>query len=1002
MLPLSLGHRLWQVLALALLPLFALTLRDYRADRQSALASIEREARLMAQSVRIEEGAALRQVNQILRIMANADELEHLNPKKCAALAQRVASVTGDFSNLGAVLPNGDVFCSSIPSSTRVNVKDRLWFQEAVHGDQLTPGQFLIGRMSGKPGITFGLPLRDAGGHLRAILFAASNIAWFDRLTHNYQLPEGWSSVLFTADGYALSRYPEPEKWRGTQLGDESQTRLHAALRAGKTSLVMDGLDGIERLFVLAPVKIAREQLIVSVAAPVSGTLAVVERAFQWRLGLLVFLTFFSVLLARIYLYKLIEHWVWQMEKATSAVAQGDLETRISSQHVPKELGVLNLRFNEMTAALQLRASQFLANRQAIETLNRQLLEKLSVIEATEHDLRRLATAVEQSPASIVITDIDARIIFVNQAFTQASGYSADEAVGQNPRILHSGQTPKATYADLWPTVLAGKVWRGEFLNQRKDGSTYIEQASISPVRNASGQMTHYVAVKEDVSERRRIESELAEHRQHLEQLVEQRTQELALAKEVAEGANLAKSEFLANMSHEIRTPMNAIIGLNYLLQKTALLPEQRQKLDKVSTAAQHLLQIINNILDLSKIEAGKITLERHLFCPIDLLRAVASMIREQAAGKGLRLEIDTAGLPVRAYGDATRLRQVLLNFADNALKFTERGTLTLAGELLSSEGQEMICRFTVSDTGIGIPAEDSARLFNAFEQLDSSTTRRYGGTGLGLAIARHLAQLMGGAVGVDSTPGAGSHFWITARLGIAPPDASDSVTPASLIRPPGKLKGRVLLAEDEPVNCEIGRDLLAAIGLQVETVENGRLAVDRFQQKIFDLILMDIQMPELGGMQATRQIRALPGGGSIPIIALTGNVLTAQQEQCFAAGMNDFVAKLVIPEVLYTVLGKYLPAADEEPAATQAEPAANAAPGLPVPKPGPELKQELAVLAGLLNIGSIEAEQRFARLQPALLAAYPTECLQIQRQIAVFNYESALPWVAALQSQMR
>jgi CheY-like chemotaxis protein len=215
-------------------------------------------------------------------------------------------------------------------------------------------------------------------------------------------------------------------------------------------------------------------------------------------------------------------------------------------------------------------------------------------------------------------------------------------------------------------------------------------------------------------------------------------------------------------------------------------------------------------------------------------------------------------------------------------------------------------------------------------------------------------------------------------------------------------LKGRVLLAEDEPVNCEIGRDLLAAIGLQVETVENGRLAVDRFQQKIFDLILMDIQMPELGGMQATRQIRALPGGGSIPIIALTGNVLTAQQEQCFAAGMNDFVAKLVIPEVLYTVLGKYLPAADEEPAATQAEPAANAAPGLPVPKPGPELKQELAVLAGLLNIGSIEAEQRFARLQPALLAAYPTECLQIQRQIAVFNYESALPWVAALQSQMR
>ena len=401
------------------------------------------------------------------------------------------------------------------------------------------------------------------------------------------------------------------------------------------------------------------------------------------------------------------------------------------------------------------------------------------------------------------------------------------------------------------------------------------------------------------------------------------------------------------------------------------------------------------------------ITLERLAFCPVDVLRSVASMVREQATDKGLRLEIDTARLPARAYGDATRLRQVLLNFAGNAIKFTELGAITLAGELLASEEQEMICRFSVTDTGIGIRPEDSVRLFNSFEQLDGSTTRRYGGTGLGLAIARHLAQLMGGEVGVESTPGVGSRFWITARLGVARSDASDAVLPASLIRAPGKLQGRVLLAEDEPVNCEIGRDLLAAIGLQVETAENGRLAVALFQQKSFDLLLLDIQMPELDGLQATQRIRALPGGGSIPIVALTANVLSAQKEQCLAVGMNDFVAKPVIPEALYAVLGKYLRAAEEGSDPVASEPTTNAAPELPQlgqefkQERRQELRQKLTMLADLLNTGSVEASQIFVRLQPELNAAYPAECVQLQRHIAAFNYESALPWVAVIQKRM-
>ena len=261
-----------------------------------------------------------------------------------------------------------------------------------------------------------------------------------------------------------------------------------------------------------------------------------------------------------------------------------------------------------------------------------QLRQVNQQLQTAEEGLRRLSAAVEQSPVSIVITDLDANIIFVNEAFTKASGYTAQEAIGQNPRILQSGETAPETYLDMWPTLLAGNVWRGEFQNRRKDGSSYLEQATISPVRDHNGQTTHYVAAKEDITERRRDELELHAHRRHLENMVAQRTYELATAKEKADAANRAKSEFLANMSHEIRTPMNAIIGLNYLLRQTPLQPDQLEKLLKVSAAAEHLLQIINDILDLSKIEAGKILMENYAFSPSELVQNVGTMIRDKAA----------------------------------------------------------------------------------------------------------------------------------------------------------------------------------------------------------------------------------------------------------------------------------------------------------------------------------------------------------------------------------
>jgi PAS domain S-box-containing protein len=625
----------------------------------------------------------------------------------------------------------------------------------------------------------------------------------------------------------------------------------------------------------------------------------------------------------------------------------------------------------------------------------KQLRELNHQLQTAEEGLRRLSTAVEQSPASIVITDLDAKIIFVNEAFTQASGYTAAEAVGKNPRILHSGETAPETYRDMWPTLLAGKVWRGEFVNQRKDGSHYLELATISPVRDNNGQITHYVAAKEDITERRRNEAELEKHRRHLEQLVEQRTSELAAAKEKADAANRAKSEFLANMSHEIRTPMNAIIGLNYLLRQSPLQPEQLEKLIKVSAAAEHLLQIINDILDLSKIEAGKLILENHTFSPAEVLRNIGEMIRDRATSKGLHLHVDTDRLPEHALGDVTRLRQVLLNFAANALKFTQSGSISLSGELLHREEDEIICRFSVSDTGIGIRPEDTARLFNAFEQLDSSTTRRFGGTGLGLAIARHLAKLMGGEVGVESTLGVGSRFWITARLGIAHTD--EVLAPVADDRLNLQLKGRILVVEDEPINRDIAVELLTGIGLEVVTAENGLIAVDRYKRANFDLVLMDIQMPVLNGLDATRQIRALENGASTPIVALTANAFSADREHCLDAGMTDFLAKPVYPDALYALLAKYLTATDPAPrsAPLRQQNEAEEQPGAAL------LLEKIDVLAELLRTGNIEATHRFNQLQNDLRRICPVECEQLRHQIAIFNFDATPALIERIKKQL-
>ncbi|MCX8110266.1 MAG: PAS domain S-box protein [Syntrophorhabdaceae bacterium] len=532
------------------------------------------------------------------------------------------------------------------------------------------------------------------------------------------------------------------------------------------------------------------------------------------------------------------------------------------------------------------------------------LLRDITERKKTEEELKKLSRAIEHSSAVVIITDFDGIIEYVNPKFTQVTGYTREEAMGKRPNIVKSGETPLEEYKKLWDTIKSGEEWTGLFHNKKKNGDYYWVSTSISPVKDSKGNITHFVGIQEDITQIKKAEEELIK------------------AKEIAETANKAKSIFLASMSHEIRTPMNAIIGMADLLMDTQLNSDQLRYVQVFKHAGENLLNIINDILDLSKIESGRLEIESIGFDIIELIEKTCDVMSIKGYEKGLEMACRIhRDVPQRIIGDPVRIRQVLINLIGNAIKFTERGEVVIEvssvkqGSVVNGTdvqheievdplgSDRVILKFSVRDTGIGIPKEKINTIFDKFTQVDASTTRKYGGTGLGLTISKSLVRLMGGDLWVESEIGKGSTFSFTIPSAVQEgyfDRLSDKETEIENLR--------ILIIDDNATNRMILTETISNWCQEVQEAESGHQGIkklkDAKQKGIsFSLILLDYHMPEMDGFEVAETIRKDPSISDIPIIMLTSDYARQHAARSKELNISSFITKPIKRSELLTAI---------------------------------------------------------------------------------------------------
>lgn len=806
--------------------------------------------------------SALRRTQATLVALAAEVPPAALSPRQQAlhagAMQQRLAALAAHFpeiTGLRLLDRDGNVLYASegelIGRNSSVSAVGRSYF-ESLRANPETPiffSEVAIGKISKRPQLFVAVPIREAGGHFAGVAMAPLELGHLQALFRSLDLgPNGVVTWRRSDDARLVLRLPERANTVNQVVHNNP---LHQRIEAGEVRgsiRFQAALDKQDRIY--AYKRVGHYPFYVAVGLAAEDFLA------EW--WTLLHVTVGSSLLALLLLGAVL----WRLARSEAREQAANVERDVSAQRFQRLLDALG----EGICGLDQTAQCTFCNPTA----------------------RRLLGLGPVAPVAAVTS---LRFLEID------SGCEV------------------ALQEQLAVALRAGKAWpEQELWVETCDHRRLPLRVRMYPLRSDTGDGGG-VLVLTDLTEVRRAREVQAHYREELEATVARRTEELQQAKQAAEQASVAKSAFLANMSHEIRTPLNAIAGMAHLIRRGGLSPQQETQLTKLQGAGEHLLKILNAILDLSKIESGKFTLDQSPFALADVFADIDALMQGRAQAKGIALSCRLpAALSLQLLGDRTRLQQALLNFVVNAVKFTEHGEVVLSASLLEQTASRVRLRFEVSDTGIGIDPAALPRLFGAFEQADRSTSRKYGGTGLGLAIARKLAELMGGEVGVSSQPGAGAVFWLTAAFELSPllepaPPASEPLAELAAGSRPG---AEILLVEDEVINREIGLCLLEDAGFRVTAAENGAQAVALVAARHFDLILMDLQMPELDGLAATARIRASEAGRRVPIVALTANAFAEDRARCLAAGMVDFISKPFLPETLLACLQRHLAPAGE------------------------------------------------------------------------------------------
>jgi PAS domain S-box-containing protein len=602
------------------------------------------------------------------------------------------------------------------------------------------------------------------------------------------------------------------------------------------------------------------------------------------------------------------------------------------------------------------------------------------VAQALDIERAHLRTLVATIPDLIWLKSADGKYLACNPAFERFFGASEAAIVGKTDHeFVDAGLADFFRQKDQEAMAAGKPSINEEWITFADDGHKALLETTKVPMVASDGSLIGVLGIGHDITEHRTILHELARHRDHLEEVVEARTIELNLAKGAAEAANRAKSIFLANMSHELRTPLNAILGFAQLMANDVRIPEDvRRNVATINRSGGHLLSLINDVLAISRIEAGRTQIDRDAFDLAATLTTVEEMISVRADAKGLVFVVERpANLPFYVIGDAHHLRQVLINLLGNAVKFTEHGQITLS---ITVEKEERI-RFEVKDTGPGIAKEEQGRLFAPFYQAALGIAKAEG-SGLGLAIAQEFVRLMGGDISVKSEPGEGSVFSFNIPLPAANAVPYAGGGPRIVGIAEGKAAPRILVAEDHPDNQQVVEQLLRHIGCQVQIAANGQLAVDLFQTWQPQLVLMDMRMPVMDGYQATRAIRRLPGGDTIPIVALTASAFEEDRAQILAAGCNEMVRKPIEQGALFEVVGRMLELCFEYAQAEPDEPRAAATAAANLSDLPVDVRKELREVAAMLD------REATLAIVERLQSAYRTEAETIAKLVSDYRFD--------------